>query len=260
MKWKHIGREEQANSTQQGPQTYTGPATVRQHTQTLGEEFPLVAAACNSACVWFTHFNCCHGSQGWRRALLLWERTSKGAFWVCRVEETQRYVCLALFFFKCACVSACVCVSVSYCAMSQGCRDVCQRSRHTVRAASLLGLPRSTPLQPHLVLANHASFAMVTGQTVARVTSRCIRVAGIELVDFTSQWWHCLYELGVSPTHARATQRQTHRSSEVVWRLFHAWLNMHCIVYSTSTGDVSARASQLMHWHMHMILTTTRHT
>lgn len=85
------------------------------------------------------------------------------------------------------CVSACVCVSVSYCAMSQGCRDLCQRSRHTVRAASLLGLPRSTPLQPHLVLANHASFAMVTGQTVARVTSGCIRVAGIKLVDFASQ-------------------------------------------------------------------------
>lgn len=56
-------------------------------------QFPLVAAGCNLASVWFTHLNCCHGSQAWRRALLLWERTSKGAFWVCWVKKTLRYIC-----------------------------------------------------------------------------------------------------------------------------------------------------------------------
>lgn len=80
-------------------------------------QFPLVAAGRNWASVWFTHLNCCHGSQGWRRALLLWERTSKRAFWVCWVEKTLRYVCLALFLQFSVCVRAlvymCVCVSLT---------------------------------------------------------------------------------------------------------------------------------------------------
>lgn len=45
--------------------------------------------------VWFTQLNCCHGSQGWRRALLLWEHTSKRASRVCWVKKTLRYVSLA---------------------------------------------------------------------------------------------------------------------------------------------------------------------
>lgn len=59
---------------------------------------------------WFIHLNCCHGSQRWRRALLLWEHLSKRAFGVCWGEKTLRYVCLALFLYISVCVHACLTV------------------------------------------------------------------------------------------------------------------------------------------------------
>lgn len=171
-------------------------STKIQYIQTVGVQFPLVAAGCNWASVWFTHLNCCHGSQGWRRALLLWEHTSKRAFWVCWGEKTLRYVYLARFLYISVYVCVCMCmyVCLSYCVMSQSCHDICQCLRNTTQVASclVLALPWSPPLQPHLVLARHTSVTMVTGQTVAKVTTRCIGVTGIKTVDFTFQPWNSL--------------------------------------------------------------------
>lgn len=158
---------------------------------------------------WFIHLNCCHGSQRWRRALLLWEHLSKRAFRVCWGENTLRYVCLALFLYISVCVHACV----SYCVMSQSCHDVCQCLRNTTRVSSPLvrALLWSSPLKPHLVLADHASIAMVTSQTVAKVTTRCIRVAGIKTVYFTSQPRHSLQKVCISPIHATETKTDIQR-------------------------------------------------
>lgn len=114
---------------------------------------------------------CCHGNIQVR------------AFWVCWGEKTLRYVCLATFLY----ISVCPCVCVPYCVMSQSCHDVCQCLRNATHVASRLmpALPCSTPLQPHLVLADHASVTTVTSQTVAKVTTRCIEVAGIKTMHFT---------------------------------------------------------------------------
>ncbi|CAG5891561.1 unnamed protein product [Menidia menidia] len=80
-------------------------------------------------------------------------------------------------------------VCVSYCTMSQSSHDICQRLRNAAQVASC---PRpaplwSSPLQPRLVLDDTTSVAMVTRQTVARATTGCLGLAGIETVDLASE-------------------------------------------------------------------------
>lgn len=109
----------------------------------------------------------------------------------------------------CTCVCACVCVS--YGAMSQSCHDICQCLRNTTQVASCLVLVplSSSPVKPHLVLADTHSITMVTSQTVARVTTRCIRVAGIETVDFTSEPRHSPQKVCISSIHPGETNTIT---------------------------------------------------
>lgn len=146
-----------------------------------------------------------------------------------KVKELSEYagvkdsmVCLfgsvfsKFFLFSCVRVRLLECWRAPYCVMSQSCHDVCQRSGGAAQVTSRLAPASllSSPFQPHFVLADSASVTTVTSQAVTMATTRCIGVAGIKTVDFTSKPWDGLQKVFISSIHTKDTIKKNKKNKE----------------------------------------------